>query len=47
MPTSKEYLTYILEQIRNPEEITYRKMMREYLLYYRGTLIGGSMTTAS
>lgn len=41
MPTSKEYLTYILEQIRNPEEITYRQMMGEYLLYYRGTLIGG------
>lgn len=41
MASSKEYLNFILEQLSDLEEITYRAMMREYILYYRGKIIGG------
>ena len=41
MASSKEYLDFILEQLSAPEDITYRPMMGEYILYYRGKLIGG------
>lgn len=41
MASSKEYLEYILEQLSNPDEISYRSMMGEYLIYYRGKMIGG------
>ena len=41
MPSSKEYLTYILDQLSELEDITYRPMMGEYILYYRGKIIGG------
>ena len=41
MASSKEYLEFILEQLSELEEITYRAMMGEYILYYRGKLIGG------
>ena len=40
MASSKEYLEYILECIADGE-VTYRPMMGEYLLYYRGKLFGG------
>ena len=41
MPSSKEYLTYILDQLSELEDITYRPMMGEYILYYCGKIIGG------
>jgi TfoX/Sxy family transcriptional regulator of competence genes len=41
MASSKEYLDYILEQLSDLDEITYRAMMGEYLLYYRKKIIGG------
>ena len=41
MPSSREYLDYVLEQLSGLEEITFRPMMGEYLLYYRGKLMGG------
>ena len=41
MPSSKEYLHYILEQLSGLEEITYRAMMGEFILYYRGRIVGG------
>ena len=41
MASSKEYLDFILEQLSELEEITYRQMMGEYILYYRGKVIGG------
>lgn len=41
MASSKEYLEYILEQLSGLEEISYREMMGEYILYYRGKIIGG------
>ncbi len=41
MASSKEYLDYILEQLSELDEITYRAMMGEYIIYYRGKVIGG------
>ena len=41
MASSKEYLTFILEQLSEAENVTYRAMMGEYVLYYRGKVIGG------
>lgn len=40
MATSTEFLNYVLEQLRDIRDISYRQMMGEYLLYYRGKLIG-------
>ena len=36
MATSKGYLEFILEQLSGLDEITYRSMMGEYIIYYRG-----------
>ena len=41
MASSKEYLDFILEQLSGLEDITYRAMMGEYILYYRGKIVGG------
>lgn len=41
MATTKEYKNFILEQLDTLSDITYKKMMGEYLLYYKGVLIGG------
>ena len=41
MASRKEYLDFILEQISELEEITYRAMMGEYIIYYRGKIGGG------
>ena len=41
MASSKEYLEFILEQLSMPEDVSYRAMMGEYILYYRGKVIGG------
>ena len=42
MASSKEYLQFILEQLSDLEEINYRAMMGEYIIYYRGRIVGGS-----
>ena len=41
MASSKEYLDFILEQLSELEEITYKAMMGEYILYYKNKVIGG------
>lgn len=41
MASSKDYLDYILEQLSELDEIKYRAMMGEYVLYYRGKVFGG------
>ncbi len=41
MATSKEYLNYVLEQLQGIEDIAYRRMMGEYVLYYKGKVFGG------
>ena len=41
MSSTKDYLEYILEQLSFSDDITYRSMMGEYIIYYRGKIIGG------
>ena len=41
MASSKEYLEFIMEQLSDFEDISYRAMMGEYIIYYRGKIIGG------
>lgn len=41
MPSSKSYLQFILDQLSGLDEITFRAMMGEYILYYRGKVVGG------
>ena len=38
MATSKDYLNFIIEQLSGLEDLTYRMMMGEYILYYRGKI---------
>ena len=39
MATSKEFLNYVLEQLRHIDGVSYKPMMGEYLLYYREKVI--------
>ena len=41
MASTKDYADFILEQFSGLDEITARKMMGEYILYYREKVIGG------
>ena len=41
MSSTKEYLDFILEQLSELDEITYKAMMGEYIIYYRGKIVGG------
>ena len=41
MASSKEYLDFIMEQLSDLDDISYRPMMGEYILYYRGKVVGG------
>ena len=41
MASSKDYLEYILDQLSGLDDISYRAMMGEYIIYYRGKVVGG------
>ena len=41
MASSQGYLQFVLEQLSGLEDISYRAMMGEFILYYRGKIIGG------
>ena len=41
MAPSKEYLAFILDQLSELDEVSYRPMMGEYVLYYCGRVVGG------
>ena len=41
MASTKEFRDFILEQLRELDDISCKPMMGEYLLYYKGTLFGG------
>ncbi|MBQ9337495.1 MAG: TfoX/Sxy family protein [Lentisphaeria bacterium] len=41
MASSREYLDFILDQLSGLDEISYRAMMGEYLIYCRGKVVGG------
>ncbi len=41
MASSKEYLDFILEQLSGLDDVTWRAMMGEYIIYYRRKIVGG------
>lgn len=41
MASSKEYLDFILGQLSELDDITYRTMMGEFIIYYKGKIVGG------
>ena len=41
MASTKEYVTYVLELLREVNGISYKKMMGEYILYKDGKIFGG------
>ena len=41
MASTKEYLDFILEQLSGLDEILYKAMMGEYIIYFRGKIVGG------
>lgn len=41
MASDKEYLDFISERLSGLDDISYRPMMGEYIIYYRGKIVGG------
>ena len=41
MASSKEYLEFIMDQLSGLDEVSHRAMMGEYIIYYRGKIVGG------
>ena len=41
MASSKSYLEFIMDQLSELDGVTYRAMMGEYIIYYRGRIVGG------
>ena len=41
MASSEDYLEYVLDLLRDVPDISYKKMMGEYMLYCDGVLFGG------
>ena len=41
MASSKEYLDFILEQVSELDNVSYKAMMGEFIIYYDGKIIGG------
>ena len=41
MASRKEYLDFILEQVSELDNVSYKAMMGEFIIYYKGKIIGG------
>ena len=41
MASSKDYLAFVLDQLSLLHPISYKAMMGEFILYYRGKIVGG------
>ena len=41
MPSDNDYLTYVLDLLRKVDNVTYKKMMGEYILYKDDVIFGG------
>ena len=41
MASSKGYLDFIMEQLSDLKDVSCRAMMGEYIIYYRGKVVGG------
>ena len=41
MTSSRNYLDFVLNRLFDVDDVTYRPMMGEYILYFKGKIIGG------
>lgn len=41
MASSKDYLIYVLELLREVQDISYKRMMGEYIIYKNNIIVGG------
>lgn len=41
MASSKDYLTFVMEQLSDLDGVSYREMMGEYIIYFREKIVGG------
>ena len=41
MPSSRSYMEFISDQLSGLDGVAWRAMMGEYILYYRGKIVGG------
>ena len=41
MSSSNQYLDFVLDLLGELDDVAHRRMMGEYVLYYRGKVIGG------
>ena len=41
MASSREFLNFVLEQLSELDGISYRAMMGEFIIYYKGRIPGG------
>ena len=41
MASGKDYRTFVLDQLSGLDGIAHRAMMGEFILYYRGRIVGG------
>lgn len=42
MASTKEYLDFVLEQLSLLDDISSRAMMGEFIIYFRGKIVGGT-----
>lgn len=41
MTSSRNYFDFVLDRLSDVDDVTYRPMMGEYILYFKGKVIGG------
>jgi TfoX/Sxy family transcriptional regulator of competence genes len=41
MASSRSYLEFVLEQLSDLDDISYKPMMGEFIIYYQGKIVGG------
>ena len=41
MPSTQSYMDYIMDQLSGLEGVSKRAMMGEYIIYYKGKIVGG------
>ena len=41
MASTREYLEFVMEQLSDLQDVSYRAMMGEYIIYYQGKIVGG------
>lgn len=41
MTSSRNYLDFVLDRLSDVDDVTYSPMMGEYILYFKGKVIGG------